>query len=379
MLRILPVLIFLISFFKVPLLLAEDVEYLREARFQEAIDRPLVANGERAVLRDYLQRLAGERQVAILLDRRIDPGQRVNVALAADFFDEGIRSLVGQVAADVSVVGDTIYVGPPETVRFLRTRIVTARNALDGVQEFSPRRQFEILRRYEVHWSDLTTPREIIEGIARRYDIQIEGIEQIPHDLWGGGSMTYPNLIEALTLVLTQFHLAFEWKDATTIRIVPEVVAVELQQDHRPRRMSLDAAMDLITRQHPSLPIVREGNQLRVTGTVEQHESVAILLGENPPRQRSAASVESAALRNRRFTLKMVRKPFGSLMATLQQQGIMIQYDPGELNASGIDLAQKISLELEQATIDQLLEQSCAKVGLTYRIEGETVLLKVAD
>lgn len=379
MLRILPALIFLISFLEVSMLAAEDLEYLREARFREAIDRPLVANGERAVLRDYLQRLAGERQVAILLDRRIDPGQRVNVALAADFFDDGIRSLVGQVAADVSVVGDTIYVGPPESTRLLRTRIAIARNALDGVQEFTPRRQFEILRRYEVHWPDLTSPREIVQEIARRYDIKIEGIAQIPHDLWGSGSIAYPNLIEALTLVLTQFHLGFEWKDATTIRIDPEVVALEIQQRHRPRGMSLDAAMDLITREHPTLPLATEENQLLISGTVEQHESVAILLGEKPPRQRSAANVESAALRNRRFTLKMVRKPFGSLMATLQQQGITIQYDPRELNKSGIDLAQKISLELEQATIDQLLEQSCEKVGLTYRIEGETVLLKVAD
>ncbi len=355
----------------------DDVKFRRESRFREAINRPLTANGERAKLRDYLRRLSGTREVSVLLDRRIDPNQRINIAIAAETFDEGIHQLVNQVGVDVTITGDTLIVGPPETIRNLRTRIEISRETLNDIEDLSPKQQFVLLRRYEVHWEDLTTPQEILTQVSNRYQINIENLDAVPHDLWAAGTIAYPNLVEALTVVLTQFQLSFEWVSQKRIRIIPEIPQVAIERTHRPKGMTLDEAILVVKREFPRLKVTQKGRQFTFSGRIEDHESVAVLIGERPPRRQASSTQQTTQLRDRRFTLKMVRKPFGSLMATLQSQGIEVRYDAQALKESGADLAQKISLELKQATIDQLLNESCQKVGLTYEINGNVIILKV--
>ncbi len=355
----------------------EGVKFRRESRFQDAINRPLTANGERAKLRDYLQRLSENREVAVLLDRRIDPSQRITIAIDAKSFEGGIRMLVNQVKADVTVAGDTLVVGPPETIRNLRTRIVVSRDELNSVKNLSPKQQFAILRRHEVRWEDLTSPREILTKISDRYQVKIENLDFVPHDLWAGGTIVYPNFVESLTIVLTQFQLSFEWVDQKTIRIIPEAPNVAIERSHRPKGMTLDEAISIVKQEASHLKVMKTGRELTFSGRIEDHEAIAVLIGERPPPRRSPTTSKTTPLRDRRFTLNMVRKPFGSLMATLQSQGIEVRYDAQTLNDAGIDLAEKISLELKQATIDQLLNESCEKVGLAYEIDGDVIVLKV--
>lgn len=328
-------------------------------------------------MRPYLQRLAQDRQVAILLDRRVDPSQRVPVAILDDYFDEGIRNFVKPARCEISMIGETLFVGPPETAAWLRTRVQILRDELDAVEELSPKRQFELLRRYELTWDDLATPREVLRTIGERYHFEFQNAEIIPHDLWVRGTIASPNVLEALTIVLTQYELTFEWINTNQIRLVEELPIPGLEREHRPRGMTIQSALQVIQQVFPALVIESSGPQLHVTGTLEQHEKIAELIGESPPRRPPPKSPATQSLRDRRLTLKMVRKPFGSLMATLQQQGIQVRYDATAIQNAQIDLGTLISLELEQATIDLLLEQACQKVGLTYSIENDVILLKV--
>ncbi len=195
--------------------------------------------------------------------------------------------------------------------------------------------------------------------------------------MWYRGTLAYPNLVESFTILLTQFHLSFEWVNAETIRIVPEEPEVRIAGDHRPRGMSLEDATALVKRTFPDLDVRRTGSRVSFSGTVEEHEAVAVLIGEKQPRRSMNGNAESKPLRQRTFTLKMVRKPFGSLMATLQQQGVEVRYNAQEFKTAGIDLGKIISLELEQATIDQLLRESCDKVGLDYEVGIYRITLKL--
>lgn len=351
------------------------VSYLRESKFQAALDRPLIATGQRARLKDYLIRLSQERQVAILLDRRVDPTQLVDVSISADFFDHGIADLVAQAECGVSLVGDTVYVGPSSTAAVLRTRIALLREQLNQAESLTPKRQFELLRRYPMEWEMFASPAELLIDWTSKFDVHIENPEAIPHDLWAAGTVADPNLIEGVTIVLTQFDLSFEWQDDSTIRLVPQAPRVAIAQVHRPRRIALEEAVQRVRAALPQLELDVQGGSLKCTGTVEQHETVAVLIGEKPARRRSKSTTE-LPLQNRRFTLRMVRQPFGSLLATLEQQGIDVHVETRELPAAGVDLATKISLELEQATIEQLLSAACDKVGLDFEIREETIFLR---
>lgn len=353
----------------------EPRRVLRESRFEEAVTRPLIADGERPQLRAYLQRLARDRELALLLDRRIDPEQQVAVAIRAATFVSGLRELVGQLPAEVTTLGDTLIVGPVQPVRQLRTRVWIARQQLDELGSFTPKRQFELLRRYPLAWEELATPREILEQIATRYKLTVTNIDRLPHDLWPAGQLAYPNSIEALTVLLSQFELSFAWVDAQTIQLIDQPAEVAILQTHRPRGMTMDQALERVLDQFPHLQIRQQGAEFAFAGLVEEHELVALLIGARTAPRMPPVPTEVTPLRDRRFTLKMVRKPFGSLMATLQQQGIDVRYDAAALAAAQVDLTQNISLELEQATIDLLLLKACELVGLNYEIRDEVIHL----
>ena len=53
--------------------------------------------------------------------------------------------------------------------------------------------------------------------------------------------------------------------------------------------------------------------------------------------------------------------------------------DLRNLDAAGIDLMQKISIEITNATVDQLFEELCKPVGLGFEIRDETVFLAPAE
>ena len=356
----------------------ETVEFLKESQFKQAISRPFNANADRTTLH-YLQRISQVQQIAILIDRRIDPTQKVEVAIAAEYFDEGIREFVKQADCEMSVVADTIFVGPPETALYLKTRIELARDEFDEIEDLSPKRQFKLLRRYELSWDAVSSPQEIIAKQADRYNIRIINLEMIPHDLWVSGTIAYPNFIEGSLMILSQYGLSFEWIDANQIRIVNQIPDVGINQGHKPKGMTLNEAITLTNQKFPKLNAREYRNSLLFTGTVEDHEAVAILIGEKQSLRQKPVASTSDSLRDVRFTFKMVEKPFGSLMATLKVQGIEVRYDAKEIQTANIDLGKIISLELNEATIHQLLEKSCEKVGLSYRLDGDVIELVVPE
>ena len=81
-----------------------------------------IARGEAQIL-EVLQSLGQNQDVAILLDRRIDPELLVSADLRRMRLQSLIGNLAGQTTGGLSVVGDTFYIGPADSVRRLRTLI----------------------------------------------------------------------------------------------------------------------------------------------------------------------------------------------------------------------------------------------------------------
>ena len=72
---------------------------------------------------------ARDREIAILLDRRIDPGLKLTLQLK----NVRLRELLGVIATEadaaVSFLDNVVYIGPPETAARLRTvvELISAR------------------------------------------------------------------------------------------------------------------------------------------------------------------------------------------------------------------------------------------------------------
>ncbi len=97
--------------------------YRTQGRFIAALDRPISATWKGVALRSVLRRLSHEREVSILLDRRVDPDQEVEI----DTGERSLRSAVDEIAhlahQAVSRVGNCLVVAPPAAAFRLRTLV----------------------------------------------------------------------------------------------------------------------------------------------------------------------------------------------------------------------------------------------------------------
>lgn len=357
---------------------ADDVRFLTGSSFRHELTQPIGITRDRAELRPFLRGLAAERRVAILLDRRIDPGTELDANLPPLEFQAAIRTLAVQAGAGVSVVGDTLYVGPRTGTGVIRT-LVALREAELG--ELSDRgRQFELAQTETFAWNDLDRPADLLLRIAQRYGLTVEGLEHVPHDLWAGSTIAGVTAAEALSLILIQFDLNFEWIDGAggvRVGLLPD--KVEIARQHTIRGITPERARAALLEHFPMLEFDFHGRTVDVSATLEQHEAIAVLARGGRLEQEDE-SVDFGPLARRHFErLRVVRKPLADVLQALEANGVAIEYDPDALAAAGIDLTQKISIEITDASVDQLFEALCEPVGLKFKIRGETVILSPAD
>lgn len=346
---------------------------LRGSAFVRELDKPLSIDRERAELRPLLDRLAEDRRIAIVLDRRVDPGMTIAARFPPATVRDTIDAIARQADAVVRIVGDTVVVGPESGIGRLRTVCILRGLEFDALADVPGRRRFALAATHSLAWDDLDRPADLVERIAQRAELTVAGLEQVPHDLWARGAIVEMTATEALSWVLGQYDLTFEWTGvADGIRIVPLSGVVAVTKEHPVRRIDADEALQRVRARFPDLEVRIDGKTLVATGLIEQQDAIArIAQGENPDAPRRAVQFESLA--KRRITLRVVRKPASAVLAKLQESGVDIQIDDAALRAADVDLDQKISLEVKQATIEAVLEAICRPVGASYSVDGETV------
>jgi hypothetical protein len=353
--------------------------YLRGGAFTRELDKPLSVSREKAELRPLLERVSGERRIAIVLDRRIDPGLAIDAQLPPATVRASIDDIARRAGAIARVVGNTLIVGPESNLGLLRTICLLRGLELEEFGEALGGRRFQLARTHTVAWDDLERPADLLLRIAEQAELQVAGIELVPHDLWGHGVLVELTAAEAISWVLSQYDLAFRWLDAGRgIEIVAFPESVAVTKDLPVRRIKPEEALRRVQERFPEIETQLEGQTLTATGLVEQLEAVAALArGENP--DAAQRPVAFGKLANRRLTLSVVRKPASAVLNTLKMNGIDIQIDETTLKALMIDLSTKVSLDLKQATIAEVMQAVCEPAGTTFEVDGETVHVPARD
>ena len=352
----------------------DPARQLRGGAFVRALDRPLSVNRERVGIRELLERLSAESKVAIVLDRRVDPGSSIQAQLPLSSLRANLEAIAGQAGAVVRTVGDTVIVGPEDNLGLLRTLCVLRGIEFDALGEAAERRKFELARTFSFAWDDLERPADLVQRIAQDAELEVAEWELVPHDLWAHGVVVNMTAIEALSWVLVQYDLTFEWTGAATgVRIIPLEGTVAVTRDHPIRRIAPEEAARRVQERFPSREIAVKDRMLVATGLVEEHDAIAKLArGEDP--DAAPRTVKQALLVNRRFSLRVVRQPAEAIFQSLQGDGgVDLRIDRDALSTAGVDVSQKISLEVTQATIEKLMDAICEPLGTTYAVDGETV------
>lgn len=320
-------------------------------------------------LRRAIGNLSRSLQVAIFLDRRVDPDQKVTFTAQAMTARQFLDALTERLGQDVSHIGPVVYIGPKETAAVLAT--VTELRHEEALSQPALARG-RLRRVVPVKWPELTTPKELIEGFATHVGMKVDGIEQLPHDLWPEVDLPPLTFAQRMSLALAGFHLTFRYSaggSAVRLEPLPESPRVT-RSYHLP---SGQGSISGLARRFPNASIEMESGRVTVIGTIEDQEAFKRLL-EGKPEGPTPGKTPAGGRTD--YTLRIENQPAGGVAQAIAKDiGLEIEFDPrttGKLN-------ELISFEVNKVSLDKLLDAVFSPVGLSYELTGKTVRVLPGD
>lgn len=291
-----------------------------QPRLKSQLAKTATIHWQNVPLREALERLGDTMQIKWLLDRRIDPTQRIELNLQNDSLANGLDKLAIDRKISMLCYGETLYLGPTESVIALKRLSDASRTPA------SRSLSKKLSRRGSVEWQRLSEPRTIINELANEVGIKIQNPEAIPHDVWNQGSLSNQKFAERLDLLLIGFDLTWQITEGE-IQIVP---------------------LDVATTESPSLSLAKQIESKR--------------------RRREAKSSNTKT--EQLYTLQIREQPLNSVLRQIANQTGKELIIAQSATASS---EQRISVSVKQVSLEELIEELCLAAGLQSKIDGNTI------
>jgi len=364
----------------------ETVEFVSGAAFRRALDQSISASSDNDSLRGISRGIERAQRVSIVLDRRLDPSGSRSLHVGGETLLGCLQRLAADSDAGAAVIGNTAFLGPRGTVANLKTLVALRRQELfDKRLEIPDSRRLALTHPITVRWNDLDQPAILVGRLAGEYQLAVEGIDLVPHDLWASAVLPEMTAIEGLSLVLVQFDLTFAWIDhgrGMRIEPVPERVKIDKPYDP-PKGTPPATALKRWKEEIPNFEGRVENGKIIVSGSEDQHEVVDRVRrgGRANDKVASQTGPKPKPLANERFNGKIQNIPASAVLKDLErpERGqLAFEYDRAAFNEAGIDLEKLVSFELKNARIEDLLKATLDPLGVTFEIHGRTVTLRPA-
>lgn len=337
-----------------------------QRRLELPVDVAWSATASASSLRQRMDALARAQGVAIWLDRRIDPSQPVDFSSTGESLYAALQRLAAKLGAGVGHTDGIVYLGPRPTAAKFAT--LTALR-IDEARKLPPGPQAAFLRKRAWRWPDLATPRELIAELAGEATVAVEGMEQIPHDLWAARDLPSLGWAERLSLVLAGFDLTFQFlRDGTAVRLVAMPEEAVLERTYAARG-DMAGPIRALAERFPGAQVERRGARIAVRGCYEDHQLIERLLrGEKVQR------VEVDPQKTR-YTLEVVNQPLGVVLRHIARLGLAVEVDP-RIHPK---LQELVTFRVENATLEELVRAALAGRGIRFRLSGSSLQLAPAE
>lgn len=253
---------------------------------------PISAQWRSAPGRQALERLAAETEVAIWIDRRVDVRKELTLDASSTTMAALIDGAASSLDLGAAAIDEVVYIGPKDAAAAWPILAAQWRRGASSA----------LRKGSPLKWPRLSEPRKLAEEVAASAGYRIENPAAIPHDLWPAGSTPPLAVGDQLTLLCLGFDLKWTVADKAKKTIRLESIA--------------------------KLP----------TG---ESATLSALIGSTP-----------APLGEKRYTLRVVEQPIGPVLKQLATQ-LGRELDAA-VNADALN--QRVSFEVQQATLEELLE-----------------------
>jgi hypothetical protein len=343
---------------------AEREHWLSGVELQKQLRQPVSASWSRDPLATLLRNLALSQHVCIVLDRRVDPGFPLDLSVEEEPLAETLRRIADERNLGVSVLDSVVYVGPAPVAAQLRTISALKHEDLKGLP---PARLRALQERKDWHWEDLATPRDLLAELAQQKSLQVEGAEQMPHDLWRGYELPPLAWTDRLLLLLVQFDLDFQLSaDGKTLTVIPLAAHARISRSYPAHGQATELA-DKWRRQLPEADVTTKGDRVVVLARVEDHERI----DPSQPASTGKTANTGKPIKNKAgkqvFQLAVDKTPVRQLLAQLGPKlGLTFEFDEEVLRKAGRSLDDLVSFSVREASLDELLTAALTPAGLKF-------------
>jgi hypothetical protein len=314
-------------------------------------------------LRTALEGLSHQTNVAMFLDRRVDPDQPIEFQFAR----QPLRQLLGQLAdalhLGVCRIEDVVYIGPRATTDKLPTLDALLKQQVSTSSAPIARK---LAQRGPLRWAQLTTPQELIDAWSRETQVTLRGAAEIPHDLWPEVDLPQLTAASRLAIILAGFGRTATW-DASAQCLVIETFPQRATLERTYRRHVTDEELATLQSQLVDARLERRDGQLVLSGRLEDHVYLEQWLNSNGgalkrPQPRPGKTV---------YTLSIENTAVGSVLKTLEQRAGLMVHVREDVTAD--QLQTRVTFSVRDASLEELLQKTLLPAGLTYTLKGGVV------
>lgn len=380
-----------VAFFMLETLFAAPTSWKTEAELTQALQTPVSLVWDGTPIRETLERFSENQRVAIRLDRRVNPaflisGSFQNAAIPQILHESLQNETLLSKNLAFTEVGNLLYAGPRDWT--MRVRTVVERKEYDAKKQLSNAAQKKWFTPCPLAWDRAAQPKEILENLAQKQGLKLDGLKNVPHDVWPAGSLPPMTPIEICVLILGEFNLTLEFSPsgASVAELTPQdgvrsvIYAVKKVPEEK-----LAALRNVF----PDMKTVTKLDKIQITVPVEAHQflrdsesktfpvgTLAFLLGaaSTDASGRTPTGVDRSL---QRFSGKVANQMFLPVLKQFcDMQGYTLEMDADALVSSGIALDALISVEFKDATADEVIQSIAAAGKCTVEIQKNKVILK---
>ncbi len=351
----------------------EKIEWLTGEKLRAQLEQKISFNRSGVPLRQGIVSLARSQRVAILLDRRVDPDQKVDMTVADVSLDAGLLVIAERLKVGMAIVGPVVYFGPPKTAERVRTLAALRK---EEVPKSPSAVRARFLQPHPSRWADLAEPRQLLTALATECQIEIQGADRIPHDLWSAADLPPASFIDRLTLLAAQFDLTFAIAaDGSSVQLADMPEAPVITRSYPLRGSAAQQSGQVVKKLTEALPTAKiesDSGPLTVRGRAEDHEFVETFLAGRTAKRTTVTGGQQVY----QLTISM---PVGK---AIQQLGGMMKLDmrvdEAAIRAAGLSLDTEVKATLKDVTADQLLKAVLSPAGLTFERHDKVVDVRPA-
>ncbi len=283
-------------------------------------------------LREAVRRFAESQKVGFFLDRRVDPNQPLEFESSNRSVEETFFRLAESLDLGFCIIGSVGYLGPKEAALKMQKLLPIQQ---ERCAQLPPR--LGRLFSEPVDWNirRLEPPRDLLQKFAEERGLRWTNLDRLPHDLWPELQLEHLSFGEFVSLVLIGFDRTYTFS---------------------PERMQL-TIIEFPENWGAALPPATNGSSTRRESNRKEEKT-----GKDVP------------LSKKRFTIQVREQSAGDLLRTFAERlDLKLKIDEDSLRKKGISLETKVSLDLQEATANELFRAVLQPIDCKFVLKGKTL------